>query len=216
MVSIQKAFSLVLNSSLTYNQYKVYASLSRLGYRVFKHDQPLNDPEINPMTASKTLDKQPKEMDAENVLEEKLSGSSQEVLSSRTNDMQPNIHKPLPTTKPNNSTDIQENRENERIELDSENNKTVDIQESPCDMEVNETDTHEIMYVGESMQCTTQGLESEDIKTNVCEGIVPLNDIPLPPRRESQEESIRKHESVKNANKDCCQAAADSSKSSKI
>ncbi|KAJ8728317.1 hypothetical protein PYW08_016702 [Mythimna loreyi] len=43
-VSLQKAYSLLLSSSTTMIQYKVYASLSRLGYRVFRHTGPkIND-----------------------------------------------------------------------------------------------------------------------------------------------------------------------------
>ncbi|KAJ8729937.1 hypothetical protein PYW07_016975 [Mythimna separata] len=39
-VSLQKAYSLLLSSSTSMIQYKVYASLSRLGYRVFRHMGP--------------------------------------------------------------------------------------------------------------------------------------------------------------------------------
>ncbi|XP_037293703.1 uncharacterized protein LOC115454951 [Manduca sexta] len=36
-VSLQKAYSLLLGDEFSINQYKVYASLSRLGYKVFRH-----------------------------------------------------------------------------------------------------------------------------------------------------------------------------------
>lgn len=37
VVSLQKAYTLLLNDSISIQQYKVYASLSRIGYKVFRH-----------------------------------------------------------------------------------------------------------------------------------------------------------------------------------
>lgn len=43
-VSLQQAFSLLLSGRITLMHYNVYASLSRLGYKVFRHEtcQPSN------------------------------------------------------------------------------------------------------------------------------------------------------------------------------
>ncbi|CAB3224399.1 unnamed protein product [Arctia plantaginis] len=191
-VSLQKAFSLVLNSNLTYNQYRVYASLSRLGYKVYRHNKSLNGRKINPMTA-------PNEMVVENILKQKLSDSSMEVCGNKTSDLQSNICEQLPNTKPNNSTDIQKNQKNKTIEEgDSEKNKTVEIKESPCVMEVEETESNET-NISENdhtnAQSLTERLESENTETNngECDKVIVLDDIPMPSNRESQEELIRKH-----------------------
>lgn len=37
-VSLQQAYSLLLSGKISLLQYKVYASLSRLGYKVFRHE----------------------------------------------------------------------------------------------------------------------------------------------------------------------------------
>ncbi|OWR44948.1 putative tRNA-splicing endonuclease subunit Sen54 [Danaus plexippus plexippus] len=51
VVSLQQAYSLFLGPLISHQQYKVYASLSRLGYRVYRHET--SDKEIhNPSTSN--------------------------------------------------------------------------------------------------------------------------------------------------------------------
>ncbi|XP_063825113.1 uncharacterized protein LOC135074677 [Ostrinia nubilalis] len=47
-VSLQQAYSLLLSDDITIVQYKVYASLSRLGYKVFKHVPKVEPPDNKP------------------------------------------------------------------------------------------------------------------------------------------------------------------------
>nr|XP_021184262.2 uncharacterized protein LOC110372068 [Helicoverpa armigera] len=60
-VSLQKAYSLLLQPPTTMIQYKVYASLSRLGYKVFRHKGPKTNgnrhlPKLSRLTELKNID----------------------------------------------------------------------------------------------------------------------------------------------------------------
>ncbi|KAI5652051.1 tRNA-splicing endonuclease subunit sen54 n-term domain-containing protein [Phthorimaea operculella] len=78
IVSLQQAYSLLLRGDISILHYKVYASLSRIGYKVFRHDEK-NDKIITESENEVTqAENQNKEIPIENEVEMKEVGDAKE------------------------------------------------------------------------------------------------------------------------------------------
>ncbi|XP_075973808.1 tRNA splicing endonuclease subunit 54 [Anticarsia gemmatalis] len=148
IVSLQKAYALLLNENITITEYRVYASLSRLGYKVFRHKKPpiknidkdkstsIIEKEISPAkTVLETLQEPisletPLVIDTENsdITEQPLTDSSVEIIESKTESRKEDKEElpiesiPLPTVALNTTCDV--NIENIPLPFTEQNDNT--------------------------------------------------------------------------------------------
>ncbi|XP_026729157.1 uncharacterized protein LOC113494853 isoform X2 [Trichoplusia ni] len=160
-VSLQKAYSLLLQSPTSMVQYKVYASLSRLGYKVFKHKGP--NTTLSNKNNSPSIDNVDSPL-LKTIIESDLTDSPSSLKIN-----EPNIDSPSTqdsqTTENNETIKSVETNENPETCKGSkdENNAANDLSNEtiPANMDVDENISNVDSVAHNDIQETSRGVESD-------------------------------------------------------